>query len=248
MNIIVEICCGSYEDAINAYRGGAKRIELNSALYLGGLTPSIATLELIKKNTDLEVICMVRPRGAGFCYSDLEKEQIFAEAKALLEHGADGLAFGFLTEDRTIDLGCTQKMVNLVHFYEKTAVFHRAFDCVRDEKIAINELIKLKVDRVLTSGVKATAIEGRELIRGLQETVGAKIEILAGSGINKNNAKALIEYTKVKQIHSSCRAWQEDKTTFGDFVNYAFAQDENKACYDYVDENLVRNLIKAANE
>ena len=248
MDRIIEICCGSYEDAINAYRGGAKRIELNSALYLGGLTPSIATLELIKRNTDLEVICMVRPRGAGFCYSDLEKKQIFAEAKALLEHGADGLAFGFLTEDRTIDLECTQKMVNLVHHYGKTAVFHRAFDCVKDDKTAINELIKLNVDRVLTSGLKATAIEGKELIRSLQETVGAKIEILAGSGINKDNAKDLIEHTKVKQIHSSCRAWKEDKTTFGDFVNYAFAQGENKACYDYVDENLVRNLIKAVNE
>lgn len=109
MDRIIEICCGSYEDAINAYRGGAKRIELNSALYLGGLTPSIATLELIKRNTDLEVICMVRPRGAGFCYSDLEKKQIFAEAKALLERGADGLAFGFLTEDRTIDLNLHKK-------------------------------------------------------------------------------------------------------------------------------------------
>ena len=169
MDRIIEICCGSYEDAINAYRGGAKRIELNSALYLGGLTPSIATLELIKRNTDLEVICMVRPRGTGFCYSDLEKEQIFAEAKALLEHGADGLAFGFLTEDRTIDLECTQKMVNIVHSYGNTAVFHRAFDCVKDEKTAINELIKLNINRVLTSGLKATAIEGKELIRSLQE-------------------------------------------------------------------------------
>lgn len=248
MKKIVEICCGSYEDAIKADNGGAERIELNSALHLGGLTPSISTLKLVKKHTDLIVICMVRPRGAGFCYSDLEKKQIFAEVKDLLEYGADGLAFGFLTEDRTIDLECTQRMVNLVHHYGKTAVFHRAFDCVKDDKTAINELIRLKVDRVLTSGLKATAVEGKEIIRNLQETVGAKIEILAGSGINKDNVKDLIEYTKVKQIHSSCRAWQEDKTTFGDFVNYAFAQGENKACYDYVDENLVRNLIKAVNE
>lgn len=96
--------------------------------------------------------------------------------------------------------------------------------------------------------MKATVIEGKELIRSLQKTVGVKIEILAGSGINKDNAKDLIEYTKVKQIHSSCRAWKEDKTTFGDFVNYAFTQGENKVCYDYVDENLVRNLIEAVNE
>mgnify|MGYP000323276824 CR=1 FL=1 len=82
MDRIIEICCGSYEDANKMLnRGGAKRIELNSALYLGGLTPSIATLELIKKITNLEVICMVRPRGAGFCYSDLEKEQILPKQK-----------------------------------------------------------------------------------------------------------------------------------------------------------------------
>lgn len=84
MDRMIEICCGSYEDAINAYRGGAKRIELNSALYLGGLTPSIATLELIKRNTDLEVICMVRPRGAGFCYSDLEKKADFCRSKSFV--------------------------------------------------------------------------------------------------------------------------------------------------------------------
>lgn len=191
---------------------------------------------------------MVRPRGAGFCYNDLEKEQIFAEAKDLLEHGADGLAFGFLYEDRTVDLECTQKMTKLIHSYAKIAVFHRAFDCVKDEKVAINELIKLKIDRILTSGLKSTAIEGKELIKSLQEFAGDKIEILAGSGINKDNAKALIEYTKIKQIHSSCRAWQTDTTTFGDFVDYAFAQGENKACYDYVDERLVRKLIDSINK
>lgn len=95
----LEVCCGSYEDAMNAYHGGAKRIELNSALALGGLTPTIASLELIKNNTDLEVICMVRPRGAGFVYNELQSEQMIIEAEELLEHGADGIAFGFLDSD-----------------------------------------------------------------------------------------------------------------------------------------------------
>ena len=93
MEKIVEICCGGYEDALAAYRGGAKRIELNSALYLGGLTPSLAALILTKRNTDLKVIAMVRPRGAGFCYSDADFEVMEADAELLLKNGADGIAF-----------------------------------------------------------------------------------------------------------------------------------------------------------
>ena len=85
MERLVEICCGSYEDALNAYYGRAKRIELNSALHLGGLTPSIASLKLTKKNTNLKIITMIRPRGAGFC--------------CMLENKADGIAFGCLNQD-----------------------------------------------------------------------------------------------------------------------------------------------------
>lgn len=90
MKKIAEICCGSYEDALAAYRGGARRIELNSALYLGGLTPSLGTLRLTKQNTKLKVIAMVRPRGAGFCYSDADFTVMKADAELLLENGADG--------------------------------------------------------------------------------------------------------------------------------------------------------------
>lgn len=96
--------------------------------------------------------------------------------------------------------------------------------------------------------IKITAIEAKIELNLYKKFAGDKIEILAGSGINKDNAKALIEYTKIKQIHSSCRAWQTDTTTFGDFVDYAFAQGENKACYDYVDERLVRKLIDSINK
>ena len=116
---MIEICCGSYEDALNAYYGGAKRIELNSALYLGGLTPSVASLKLIKETTDLKVICMVRPRGGGFCYSDSEFKQLLGEAKDLLENGADGLAFGFLRENREIDLEKTKILISLIKDYKK---------------------------------------------------------------------------------------------------------------------------------
>ena len=110
MERLVEICCGSYEDALNAYKGKAKRIELNSALYLGGLTPSLASLKLTKKNTNLKVITMVRPRGAGFYYNDIEFEVMKEDARCLLENGADGIAFGCLNQDGSINEKQTKAM------------------------------------------------------------------------------------------------------------------------------------------
>lgn len=240
---MIEICCGSYEDALAAWNGGAKRIELNSALYLGGLTPSIGSLRMIKEHTGLKVISMVRPRGAGFCYTDLETEQMFADAELLMEHGSDGLAFGFLTEERTIDQEKTERMIQLIHKAGGEAVFHRAFDCVDDPYQAMEELIRLGADRILTSGLKEKAVQGAALLKELQEKYGDKIQILAGSGVNAANAKALMEETEVGQIHSSCRDWKCDVTTSGPSVNYCFAPAPHENDYDAVSEKLVRELV-----
>jgi copper homeostasis protein len=242
---MVEICCGSYEDALNAFNGGAKRIELNSALYLGGLTPSLGSLLLTKKNTDLQVICMVRPRGAGFCYTEIEFEQIMSDAELLLQNGADGLAFGFLFENNEIDTGRTLKMANLIKKYEKEAVFHRAFDCVPDPKKSMEVLVSLKVDRVLTSGLQATAMAGKTCLKLLEKEFGTEIEILAGSGVNAGNAKELMEFAKVTQVHSSCKAWKLDPTTSGEVVSYSYATGEHKDDFDYVSEILVAALVEA---
>ena len=153
MNKIVEICCGSYEDALNAYKGGAQRIELNSALYLGGLTPSIASLIKTKQNTDLKVIVMIRPRGAGFYYSEEDYEVMKEDCRLMLEHGADGIAFGFLNKDFSIDLKRTKEFIDIIKSYNKEAVFHRAFDCTSHPYQAIEQLIELGVNRILTSGL-----------------------------------------------------------------------------------------------
>lgn len=240
---MIEICCGSYEDAMNAYLGGAERIELNSALHLGGLTPSVGSLRLTKKNTNLKVICMVRPRGAGFCYNDIEFEQMMEDAKALLENGADGLAFGFLNEDCTINFARTTKMTALVRKYGGEAVFHRAFDCVKDPEDAIERLIDINIDRLLTSGLKEKAMDGRDMIKNLQEKYGGRIQILAGSGINASNAVELMNYTKISEVHSSCKGWSYDSTTSGEYVSYSYGPQEHENDYDFVSEELVKKLI-----
>lgn len=240
----VEICCGSYEDCLCAARGKADRVELNSALHLGGLTPSIGTLKLVKEEIALPVICMVRPRGAGFHYTDAEVKVMFEDAKALLDAKADGLAFGFLFEDGSIDVEKNKRMVDLIHSYHKEAVFHRAFDCAKDPFEAMEALIAIGVDRVLTSGLEAKAYDGRALIKQLQEKYGQQIEILAGSGVNASNAKALMDETGIQQVHSSCKAWVKDPTTnVNSGVTYAYASGDLTLCYDVVSEDLVKQIV-----
>ena len=258
--IEVEICCGSCYDALQAWKGGAKQIELNSALYLGGLTPSLGTLLKVKRETGLQVICMVRPRGAGFCYDVEDFATMLEDASILLENGADGIAFGCLNKEGRIDTKQTEQMVKLIKEYKREAVFHRAFDCVDDVDEAMQYLITLGIDRVLTSGLESKAIDGAETLHYLQETYGDRIEILAGSGVNAENVEDLIQRTGVVQVHSSCKGWRTDVTTSGEKVSFSYRScgeiknttDNNKVQemtdeYEVVDANLVKILVDKVN-
>lgn len=244
-NKIVEICCGSYYDAKQAYLGGAKRIELNSGLYLGGLTPSLGTLKLIKENFDLKVIAMVRPRAAGFNYMEEDFEVILKDCNLLLENGADGIAFGCLDDNGEIDTFQVNKLLEIIDKYNGESVFHRAFDCLENPYESIEILIKFGITRILTSGQKPTAIEGIGLIKQLQQQYSDNIEILAGSGINFSNAKELMDITNIYQVHSSCKDWIKDKTTSINSVSYNYADEKNKDCYDVVSKEIVEKLIKS---
>lgn len=244
-NYMAEICCGSYYDAKQAALGGAGRIELNSALMLGGLTPTAAVLGLVKEQfPGLAVIAMLRPRGAGFCYREEEFVAMERECRNLLEHGADGIAFGCLKEDASLDEEKNQRLVEQIKGFGKEAVFHRAFDCCQNPYIAMERLIRMGVDRVLTSGGKPTAIQGMELIGELQRCFGGKIQILAGSGVNSNNACELMEKTGVRQVHSSCKAWNMDPTTVRGDVSFSIAPGEGGCQYDVVSADLVRGLVE----
>lgn len=238
---LFEVCAGSVQDCINAQLGGADRVELNSALHLGGLTPSLAMLKLVKEKTSLKVICMDRPRAAGFCYDDVEIETMFEDAKILLENGADGISFGFLNSDATINVTETKKMVELIHQYQKEAVFHRAFDCVDDPMHAIKQLIDCGVDRILTSGLQPTAMQGASVLEKLQSAFGDQIELLAGSGINANNIRALKEQTGLHQFHGSCKEWCKDPTTTVRNVSYAYHESDD---YDCVSLEKVRSIVQ----
>lgn len=245
---MLEICCGSYYDAVQAARGGARRIELNSGLHLGGLTPSLGTLELVKENCQIRTVAMVRPRGGGFCYCKEDFQVMERDVKLLVSHGADGIAFGCLNPDATINREQNERLISMIHEYGKEAVFHRAFDCTSDPYRSMDLLIDMGVDRVLTSGLKAKAVDGAALLKELQSRYGDRIQILAGSGINASNARGLMDETGVTQVHSSCKDWIKDPTTVVNGVSYAFAPTPNEGAYDVVSEELVRGLLESIGE
>ncbi len=245
MGMTAEICCGSYYDAKQAALGGAARIELNSALMLGGLTPTAATVAMVKADLDLKVISMVRPRGAGFCYGDEDFAVMERECREVLGAGADGAAFGCLTADGRVDAEKNKRLLDIVKGMGREAVFHRAFDCTEDPFETMEQLIAMGFDRVLTSGQKPKAVEGRDMLRSLHERFGQRIQILAGSGVNAQNAGELIRYTGISQVHSSCKAWLEDPTTVRNGVSYSIAQGEFSMCYDAVSAELVKNLVES---
>lgn len=211
--ITIEVLCESIEDCVKAQEAGAHRIELNNGVLLGGLTPSLGTLLEAKKHVNIPIVTMVRSRTAGFCYDDSSYSQMLLDCEILLKNGADGIVFGFLKSNRQIDENRTREFVKLIKSYGKEAIFHRAFDCVSDPYASIETLIELHVDRILTSGLEATALEGMNLIKDLISKYGDKIEILPGSGIDESNILEIISGTHANQIHGSFKEWVIDPTT-----------------------------------
>ena len=220
--ILMEICCGSAEDAIVAARNGADRVELNNNLFQGGLTPSIGTLQVVKQHTNIPVMAMVRPRAGGFCYTETEMETARADAKALLDHGADGLVFGFLHGDGTIDEERTRAFVELAE--GKPCVFHRAIDVVPDWKRGLDTLIRLGVTRVLTSGQESDVFFALDTIKEMIAFAGDAIEILPGAGITLRNVDRVVRETGCSQIHLAChKAYPETSVANNRSIYYGGA-------------------------
>jgi copper homeostasis protein len=158
-NVLLEICCGSIDDAIEAENGGADRVELCSALFLDGLTPSVGTIQEAKRRLKIPIMGMVRPRGGGFAYSEAEVATMERDAEAAVENGADGVVFGILQSDGRIDIPRCRRIRHLIGKHQ--AVFHRAFDVTPDPFQALEQLVDLGITRVLTSGKKIACPRAR---------------------------------------------------------------------------------------
>ena len=197
--ILVEACVDSVESALAAARGGAHRIELCANLIEGGTTPSAGTLAICRARLDIPICVLVRPRGGDFLYSAAELAVMLEDIAHAKEAGAHGIVTGVLRVDGEIDAERTRDLIAAARPLRVT--FHRAFDVSRDAGRALETLIALGVDRVLTSGQAATAPEGTETIAGLVRQAAGRIVVLPGGGITVDNVADLVRATGVTEVH-----------------------------------------------
>ncbi|MCH5279406.1 MAG: copper homeostasis protein CutC [Christensenellaceae bacterium] len=208
--VLLEVCCGSADDVIQAYKAGADRVELNSDMFHGGLTPTLGELIVAKRETGMRIMTMVRPREGGFCYTDAEYKTALEDAKLLLSHGADGLVFGFLHSNGTIDRERTAVFAELTRSMGRESVFHRAIDVVPDWREALDILIELGITRVLTSGQEPDVSQATATVREMIEYADGRIQILPGAGITARNMDRVIAETGCTQIHLAAHKAQFD--------------------------------------
>ena len=202
-SIILEICADSVESAVAAEKGGAHRVELCSNLLEGGVTPSSGLIAAVRDRISIGLHVMIRPRGGDFCYSDDEfgpMEQDVITAKKL---GADGIVFGILTEDGSVDIRRTRHLIDLARPLKAT--FHRAFDMTNELSRALEDIIAAGVDRVLTSGGEQTVEAGLKTIAELNKLANQRVAIMAGGGVTRTNVHNILTRTGVREIHASVR-------------------------------------------
>lgn len=210
-NKTIEICAFSLESCLIAQRAGSSRIELCGGMFEGGTTPSAGLIQMATQAVQIPVYVMIRPRGGDFCYSETEFEVMKTDINLAKKLGAKGLVFGILNPDGTVDIQRNKTLIELAK--PLGATFHRAFDMCREPFEALEDIIECGFERILTSGQKNTAHEGKELLKELVKKAQNRIEIMAGSGINAQNA-AEIWQTGVDSLHLTGKGIIQSQMTF----------------------------------
>ena len=227
---LLEVCCGNLESVDAAVAGGARRIELCSALEVDGLTPPVEWIrEVRKRYPSLIVHVLVRSRAGDFVYTEEEVETMAAQVEEALEAGADGIVIGCLTAGGNVDLPAMERLVRTVESYNLAAelmrsdlchaandshffpgpskrvsiTFHRAFDVCKRPFDALEQIIALGCDRLLTSGQGPTVVEGSDMLRELRKRAAGRIIILPGGGVTPKNAGRILAMTGCTEIHAS---------------------------------------------
>jgi copper homeostasis protein len=201
--LILEIAANSVASALAAQQGGADRIELVSALELGGLTPSHATIALARERLRIPIYVLIRPRAGDFLYTDLECETMQRDIEACKALGCDGIVIGALDADGNVDVARCRALIAAAGSLGVT--FHRAFDLTRDPHQALEDVIALGCERVLTSGARASAIQGVNLIAKLVTQAADRLAVMPGAAIDEHNIAAVRAASAAQEFHASAK-------------------------------------------
>ena len=237
-----EICANGVESCIAAQEGGADRVELCAGIPEGGTTPSygeIKTARRVLTRTRLHVI--IRPRGGDFLYTPLELERMTADIDIARELGADGVVFGCLRADGTLDTEANTLLMS--HAKGMSVTFHRAFDRCANPQEALEELIAQGFDRILTSGQQPTALQGTPLLRQLHAQAAGRITLLAGCGVNEGNIATIARETGIDEFHFSARVAVKSAMTFSNPDVYMGTKGADEESVDITSAERVRNTI-----
>ena len=240
----LEICVDSVESAINAERGKATRLELCSNLIIGGTTPTKSLFEEVKKNVDIPINVLIRPRFGDFLYSDYEVNIIKNEIKMFKKLGVDGIVVGILTKNGEIDLDNMKKFIEGAQDIPIT--FHRAFDVCREPLKAFYQLQELGVQNILTSGQSQDCLRGKKLLKELvkisTKNSKNKTEILVGAGLNIENIDEIVNFTGATNFHFSGKRIKQSSMEYRkENVNMGLKEFSEFEILE-TDENLVREV------
>jgi copper homeostasis protein len=239
MKYIIEIATSDFATTKSAVEGGVDRIELCSNLAQGGTTPSLGTIKRCREAFTVSLYPIIRPRGGDFLYNKDEYEIMLQDVKVCKQLGCDGIVIGLLNMDGTIDVARTSELIETA--YPMGVTFHRAFDRCKDPFVALEELIEIGCERILTSGQKPYVVDGVDLVAELNKKADDRIIIMPGSGVRKENIKMLAEKTGCVEFHSSLRSKTKSPMQF---VHPGFAESEESYLNNAIDAEEVRGLRK----
>ena len=203
VNPIIEVCANSAASCVTAEQGGAARVELCAGIPEGGTTPSYGEMVTARRAIGIQMNVIIRPRGGDFLYTPAEMQAMLLDIEAAKAAGADGVVFGCLRADGTIDIERNRQLKEAAGNLSTT--FHRAFDVCRDPFTALEEIIALGFDRILTSGQEASAPQGAALLAELVRRADGRIIIMPGCGVNEHNVAELARATGAQEFHMSAR-------------------------------------------
>ncbi|TWF39106.1 copper homeostasis protein [Chitinophaga polysaccharea] len=212
MAFTLEICAASLASCIAAAEGGANRIELCDNLLEGGTTPSYATIALAREKVKIDLYPIIRPRGGDFLYSDLEFEVMKKDIELCKQLGCNGVVIGILLPNGRVDQERCRILTQLA--WPMGVTFHRAFDMTDNPFEALEDIISIGCERILTSGARNTAVEGAALLKDLLERANDRIAIMAGSGVRATNIAQLIQTTGITEFHTTAKAYEESKMVY----------------------------------